>query len=251
MGSITTPTSLPRKPFAWRRGTRSMTALAVAALALTACSSGGGGAESEPDPQASYSQDQVVSALNSVEVDGQKLSAEPMDEDNADSQMEDLEQVIEQATIEPAQCKDLVKEALDTSSGHAEDIVVATPSEGQYAVTVMPMGSGDEAVEHARTANQQNEDCREFTMELMGSKIEASIEPRDLDLDKATEATMMNMTMDMDGQSNTMTQASAVVGNTFVVVSGQDGSSGTASPTSETPDVEAILQESVTKISEQ
>lgn len=124
----------------------------------------------------------MVRALNSVEVDGRKLSAEPMDEDNADSQMEDLERVIDQATIEPAQCKDLVKEALDTSSGHAEDIVVATPSQGQ---------------------------------------------------------------------SSTMTQASAVVGNTFVVVSGQGSSSGTASPTAETPDVEAILQESVTKISEQ
>lgn len=251
MGSITSPTSLPRRPFAVRRGTRSVTALAVAAMVLTACSAGGGGGGSEPDPQASYTQDQVVSALNSVEVDGQKLSAEPVDEDNADSQMENLEQVIDQATIEPAQCKDLVKEALNTSSGHAEDIVVATPSQGPYAVTAMPMGSGDEAAEHARTANQQNEDCREFTMELMGSKIEATIEPSDLDLDKATEGTVMNMTMNMDEQSNIMTQASAVVGNIFVVVSGQGSSSGTASPTAETPDIEAILQESVTKISEE
>lgn len=251
MGSITTPTSLPRKPFALRRSTRSLTAVAVAALALTACSAGSGGGESEPDPQASYSQDQVVSALNSVEVDGQKLSAEPMDKESAGNQMAELEQVIDQATIEPAQCKDLVKDALDTSSGNVENIVVATPAEGQYAVTAMPMGSGDEAVEHAKTANQQNDDCREFTMELMGSKIEAAIEPRDLEVDKATEATLMNMTMDMDGQSNTMTQASAVVGNTFVVVSGQGSSSGTASPSAKTPDVEAILQEAVTKISEQ
>ncbi|MBD2762634.1 hypothetical protein IEE91_09015 [Kocuria sp. cx-455] len=251
MGSTTTPTFSSRRPFVVRHGARSVTAVAVAALALTACSAGGGGGGDEPDPQASYSQDQVVSALNSVEVEGQTLSAEPMDGENAGSQMEDLEQVIDQATIEPAQCKDLVKEAMDTSSGHVEDIVVATPSEGQYAVTALPMGSSDEAAEHARTANQQNEDCREFTMELMGNKIEASIEPRDLDLDKATEATLMNMTMDMDGQSNTMTQASAVVGNTFVVVSGQGGSSGAASPSAAAPDIESILQESVTKISEQ
>lgn len=103
--------------------------------------------------------------------------------------------MIDQATTEPAQCKDLVKEALDASSGHAEDIVVATPSRGPYAVTAMPMG--------------------------------------------------------VAGQSNTMTQVSAVAGNTFVVVGGQRSPSGTASPTAEIPDVEAILQESVTKISEQ
>lgn len=89
MGSITSPTSSPRRPFAVRRGTRSVTAVTVAALALAACSAGDGGG-SQPDPQASYSQDQVVSALNSVAVDGQKLSAEPVDEDGADSQMEDL-----------------------------------------------------------------------------------------------------------------------------------------------------------------
>ena len=249
MGSTTaTPGTFPREKSAPRRGLRSAAAVAVAALALTACTSEGG---TEPDPEASYSQDQLVTALNSVEIDGQTLSAQTMDEGDAGTQVDELEQVLDQASIEPAQCKDLVQEALDTSSGHVENLVVATPSGGQYAVTAMPLGSGDEATEHARTANQQNEDCREFTMELMGSQIEASIEPRDLDLDNASEGALMDMTMDMGGQSNTMTQASAVVGNTFVVVSGEGSSGEDESPSAETPDIEAILQESVTKISEQ
>ena len=59
------------------------------------------------------------------------------------------------------------------------------------------------------------------------------------------------MTMDMSGQSNKMTQASAVVANTFVVVSGQGASSESESASSETPDIEAILQESANKMSEQ
>lgn len=248
MGSTMTPMSSSRTSSTRSRVARSAAAVAVAALGLTACSSGGG---NEPEPEASYSQDQVVSALNSVEVDGETLSAETMNQDDAGSQVEELEKVLDEASIEPSQCKDLVKDALDTSSGHVENIVVATPSGGEYAVTAMPMDSGDQATEHARTANQQNEDCREFTMELMGSKIEASIEPRDLEIDKGSEGTFMDMTMDMGGQSNKMTQASAVVGNTFVVVSGQGSAGGSESASAETPDIEAILQESVNKISEQ
>lgn len=249
MGSSTaTPVTYPRTISTRRRGLRSAAAVAVAALALTACSSDGG---NDPDPEASYSQDQLVTALNSVEVDGQTLSAQTMDQEDAGTQMDDLKQVLDQASIEPPQCKDLVQEALNTSSGHVENIVVATPSDGQYAVTAMPLGSGDEATEHARTANQQNEDCREFSMELMGSKIEASIEPRDLEIDNASEGSLMDMTMDMGGQTNTMTQASAVVGNIFVVVSGEGASGEDESPSAEVPDIEAILQESATKISEQ
>ena len=248
MGSTITPMSFSRATSTRSRVARSVTAVAVAALALTACSSGGG---DEPGPEASYSQDQVVSALNSVEVEGETLSAETMDKNDAGSQVEELEQVLDEASIEPAQCKDLVKDALDTSSGHVENLVVATPSGGEYAVTAMPMESGDQATEHAQTANQQNEDCRDFTMELMGSKIEASIEPRDLDIDNGSEGAFMDMTMDMGGQSNKMAQASAVVGNTFVVVSEQNSAGGSESSSAEAPDIEAILQESVNKISEQ
>lgn len=249
MGSkTTTPASFSRIQSPRRRGARAAAAVAITALALTACSSGGG---NEPDPEASYSQDQLITALNSVEVDGQTLTAEAMDQESAGTQMDDIEQALEQATIEPSQCKDLVKAALDSSSGHVENIVVATPSGGKFAVSAMPLGSGDEATEHAKNANQQNEDCQDFTMELMGSKIEATIEPRDIEVDNGSEASIMDMTMDMSGQSNKMTQASAVVGNTFVVVSGQGASGESESASSETPDIEAILQESANKISEQ
>lgn len=246
----TTPASFSSDRPLRRRGARSAAAVAIAALALTACSSGGGGGD-EPEPEASYSQDQLINALNSVEVDSQTLSAQAMDSESAGTQMDDIEQVLDEATINPPQCKDLVKAALDSSSGHVENIVVATPSDGKFAVSAMPLGSGDEATEHAKNANQQNEDCQDFSMELMGSKIEASIEPRDIQIDKGSEAAIIDMTMDMGGQSNEMTQASAVVGNTFVVVSGQGSSGESESDSAETPDIEGILQESVNKISEQ
>lgn len=251
MGSkTTTPSSFSSVHSPRRRGVRSAAAVAIAALALTACSSGGGGGD-EPKPDASYSQDQLVNALNSVEVDSQTLSAEPLNKESAGTQMDDIEKVLEEATIEPPQCKDLVKAALDSSSGHVENIVVATPSDGKFAVSAMPLGSADEAKEHAKNANQQNEDCQDFSMELMGNKIEANIEPRDIEIDNGSDAAIMDMTMDMGGQSNKMTQASAVVGNTFVVVSGQGASGESESASAETPDIQAILQESVNKISEQ
>lgn len=251
MGSkTTTPASFSSVHTPRRRGVRSAAAVAIAALALTACSSGGGGGD-EPEPEASYSQDQLVNALNSVEVDSQTLSAEAMNQESAGTQMDDIEQALEEATIEPSQCKDLVKAALDSSSGHVENIVVATPSDGKFAVSAMPLGSADEAKEHAQNANQQNEDCQDFSMELMGSKIEATIEPRDIEIENGSEAAIMDMTMDMGGQSNEMTQASAVVANTFVVVSGQGTSGESESASAESPDIEAILQESVNKISEQ
>lgn len=230
------------------RRARTAAAVAVAAWALTACASGGGDA---PDPQASYSQDQLIAALNTVEVGDQTLSAQALDQDTAGTQVQELEQVLDQSTIEPPQCKDLVKAALDSSSGHVENLVAATPSEGQFAVTALPLESSDEATKHAQTANQQNDDCQDFSMELMGSKIEATIDPRDIDVDNGSEGSLMEMTMDMGGQSNTMTQASAVVGNTFVVVSGQGATGESESQSADSPDIEAILQESVTKISEQ
>ncbi|WP_016996525.1 hypothetical protein [Kocuria atrinae] len=250
MGSkTTTPASFSSVHTPRRRGVRSAAAVAIAALALTACSSGGGGGD-EPEPEASYSQDQLVNALNSVEVDSQTLSAEAMNQESAGTQMDDIEQALEEATIEPAQCKDLVKAAgfiLRTRGEHRG----GHPVRREIRSECHAPGSADEAKEHAQNANQQNEDCQDFSMELMGSKIEATIEPRDIEIENGSEAAIMDMTMDMGGQSNEMTQASAVVANTFVVVSGQGTSGESESASAESPDIEAILQESVNKISEQ
>lgn len=223
---------------------------AVAALALTGCGqgggAGGGGDEPEqeqttaaPEAPTDYTTEQVQDTLAAATVEGEPLeevtpTAELLEEAGGEDAVAMVEDLLQQATIEPPECEDPLLGAISGGllDDAVQDSVVGVSADG-LAVTALPMDSKEAADTHVQDLHTAYQDCGEVTMELMGEQVELSMTSEEAEVEGAGAATEQSAEITVDGESVTTKVAVMSVGNVVVTVQDPEQAAASADPSAD------------------
>lgn len=166
------------------------------------------------DAAAPVTEDELLAA---VEAGG--FSAQVIDTGDA-SGTEAAAVGLDDSAVEPKECEVFMNAAAVSMDDTDITLVMGGPSDSSVGTFGGAIGypSADDAAGAMKTSSGSLDTCGEMTVTSQGMEINSSITELDASVDGADEVFASEITMDMSGQSMTMTSLQALKGSTVVTV---------------------------------